>query len=164
MKTIFFSLLLTGLATSAFAQKIKVENDLVTVDGQPYARIEKDGCGMMDLDCSYHVKSLQNQQLFTVKQVIFNDPGQISASNPEGRTLYLQYIFTASRTTAETSFPATLHLRALDVARKVYQAHLLKEGTLDAEVADTFVLDKGTPFSQRRREINPQVIVVPSGH
>jgi hypothetical protein len=153
MKTLLCSLAFFALATTAHAQKIKVEGELITVDGQPYARIEQEGCGMMDVDCFYYVKSLQNQRLFIVKQQDFNDPSKVSASSPQGRTLYLQFVFTAAKTKAETSFPTTLHLRALDVARKVYKAQLIKDGTLDEQAATDFVTNSGTPFSERRQAI-----------
>ena len=164
MKTLFYSLALSALTTTAFAQKIKVEADLITVDGKPYARIEQDGCGLMDVDCFYYVKSLDNKRLFVVKQQNFNDPSQVSASSPSGRTLYLQYVFTATKTTTETSYPATLHLRALDVARKVYKANLIKEGNLDPQAAEEFVTNNGNSYSERRHSISPAVIIVAPGH
>ena len=164
MKSLYYLLALSALATTASAQKIKVENELITVDGQPYARIEQDGCGLMDVDCVYYIKSLQNKRLFAVKQQAFNDPALVSAASPQGHTIYLQYIFTATKTTAETSFPATLHLRALDVARKVYKAHLLKDGELDPQMAEDFVTTNGTTYSERRRGLNQPVIIVAPGH
>ena len=164
MKFLYHLLALSALATTAQAQKIKVEGELITVDDQPYARIEADGCGLMDVDCFYYVKSLQNKRLFVVKQQTFNDPAQVSASSPAGRTIYLQYVFTGAKTTAETSFPATLHLRALDVARKVYKAHLIKDGELDQQMAEDFVTNNGTPYSERRRAINQPVILVAPSH
>ena len=154
MKTLLCSLAFLALATTSYAQKIKVEGELITVDGQPYARIEQEGCGLMDVDCFYYVKSLQNQRLFIVKQQDFNDPAEVSATSPQGRTMYLQFVFTAAKTKAETSYPTTLHLRALDVARKVYKAQLIKDGTLDEQAATDFVTNTGTPFSERRQAIH----------
>jgi len=164
MKSFLLLLISFALATSASAQKIKVEDELITVDGQPYARIEQDGCGLIDVDCFYYVKSLQNQRLFVVKQMSFNDPTQVSASNPQGRQMYLQYVFTAAKATAETSYPATLHLRALDVARKVYKAQLIKDGTLNEQLAADFVTNNGTTYSEHRRASSQPTIIVVPGH
>jgi hypothetical protein len=164
MKFLLSAIAFFALAAPAVAQKIKVEDDLITVDGQPYARIEQDGCGIMDVDCLYYVKSLQNQRLFVVKQVIYNDPTAVSATNPQGRTLYLQYVFTAAKATAETAYPTTLHLRALDVARKVYKAQLIKEGTLDEQAAADFVTNNGTSYSEHRRTLGQPIILLTPGH
>ena len=92
--------------------------------------------------------------------MIFEDPEQRKDSNPTGRTLYLQFVFTAAGTTAEIPFPATLHLRALDVARKVAKARLLKDGTLDAQAAADFVTNNGTPFGDRRRALNAPPTII----
>jgi hypothetical protein len=164
MKILLCLLAFSAFATTSFAQKIKIEGDLITIDGQPYARIEQDGCGLMDENCSYYVKSLQNQRLFIIKQLEMNDPEQINVANPKGRTLYLQYVFTAAKATAETPFPATLHLRPLDIARKLYKAQLLKDGTLDEQAAADFVVNYGTVYSERRRALNQPVIIVAPSH
>ncbi|MDO7885224.1 hypothetical protein [Hymenobacter cheonanensis] len=164
MKNLLFLLAFSALATTSVAQKIKVEGELITVDGQPYARIERDGCGALNAGCMYYVKSLQNERLFIIKPLEFVDPATISASHPDGRTLYVQYIFTASRATTETAYPSIMLLRALDIARKIYKAQLIKDGTLDQQAADAFVLANGMTFSERRRELNPQFIVVPVAH
>ena len=163
-KLCFLLLLLPGLR--AVAQKIEVKNNIVLLDGQPYAGIEGDGCGFVDPQCQYYLTPVGSERrLFVVKQQIFEDPMERKESNPTGRTLYLQFVFTAAGTTAEIPFPATLHLRALDVARKVVKARLLKDGTLDEQAAADFVTNNGTPFSDRRRALNapPTILVAPPG-
>jgi hypothetical protein len=162
MKKLHYLLALSTLATTASAQKIKVENELITVDGQPYARIEQDGCGLMDVDCFYYIKSLQNKRLFVVKQQVLHEASQISAADPTGRTMYLKYVFTAAKTTAETSYPATLHLRALDVARRVYKANLMKDGELDQQAAEDFVTNNGNTYSERRNAAQPVILIAPA--
>lgn len=164
MKALLCLLALSASATTVSAQKIKVEGELITVDGQPYARIERDGCGALTAGCLYYVKSLQNQRLFTIKPMEFVDPATISASHPDGRTMYVQYIFNASHATTETAYPSIMLLRALDIARKIYKAQLIKDGTLDQQAADAFVLANGLTFSERRRELTPQLLVVPIVH
>ncbi|KAA9325332.1 hypothetical protein F0P96_20235 [Hymenobacter busanensis] len=155
MKRLFsFLLMLLGTAAATVAQKVEVKGDAILVDGAKYALIEQDGCGLMDVDCMYYLKSLDGKRLFVVKQQIFNDPAEVKASSPEGRVLYLQYLFTGSGTKAETSFPTTLHLRAIDVARKVVKAGLFANGTLNEQAAADFVTNNGNAFSERRQALN----------
>lgn len=87
----------------------------------------------------------------------------ISASDPTGRTCYVPYIFNASHIIAETAYPSIMLLRLLDIARKIYKAQLIKDGTLDTQAAETFVLANGMSFSERRHELNLQVIIVAPG-
>ena len=161
---VFLLLLLPGL--QAVAQKVEVKNNVVLLDGQPYAGIEGDGCGLIDPECQYYLTPLGSERrLFVVKEMIFEDPMEREASNPDGRTLYLQFVFTAAGTTAEIPYPATLRLRALDVARKVVKARLFKNGVFDEQAAADFVTNNGTPFGDRRRALNapPTIIVAPAG-
>ena len=73
-KFVLAALLLLSLS-AAWGQKIEVKKDLILVDGQPYARIEADGCGVLDVQCMYYVKALVGEQrLFVVKQLEYADP------------------------------------------------------------------------------------------
>ncbi|SHL19184.1 hypothetical protein [Hymenobacter psychrotolerans] len=161
MKHCFFTLIFSLLVGFASAQKVEVKGETILVDGTKYALIEQEGCGIMDVDCFYYIKSLEGKRLFVVKQQMFNDPAEIDAADPQGKVLYLQYVFTGVGTKAETTFPTTLHLRAIDVARKVVKAQLMANGTLNEQAATEFVTNNGTPFSERRQALNgPKVIVI----
>jgi hypothetical protein len=150
MKNLFFSLLLTLCATGAFAQKVAVKKNLMTVDGRPYARIEGDG-GALGSN-QYYVNSPQNERLFVVKLLSFNDPSSASPTNPTGSTAYLQFVFTASRTIVETPLPGLF--RSLSVARQIYSAQLLKNGALDQQAVADFAVNNGTVYSERRRALD----------
>ena len=158
-----FLLMLALLPVSAvLAQKIEVKKDVILVDGQPYATLEADGCGVLDVQCLYYVKALTgDKRLFVVKQQVYLDPDHRDASNPTGRVLYLQYVFTAAGIAAETAYPLTLHLRSIDVARKVVKAHLMKDGALDEQAAADFVTNNGSPFGERRKALGaPPTIII----
>ncbi|RYU80746.1 hypothetical protein [Hymenobacter persicinus] len=157
----FLTLCLLFVASAAFAQKVEVKDDAVLVDGGKYALVEQDGCKLMDTQCIYYLKSLDGKRQLAVKQLEFVDPATMSASHPDGRTLFLQFVFLGSGTKAEIPFPATLHLRALDVARRVAKAQLFANGSLNDQAAADFVTTHGMPFSERRSELGgPKVIVI----
>ncbi|MCC2547554.1 hypothetical protein LJY25_13945 [Hymenobacter sp. BT175] len=151
---VLLTLWLALLTGAAFAQKVEVKGETILVDGTPYAMIEQDGCKLMDVQCMYYLKSLDGKRLFVVKQMQFVDPATVTAAHPDGRTLYLEYVFTAAGTHAETNFPTTLHLRPIDVARKVVKAQLFANGTLNEQAAADFVTNNGTSFSERRKALD----------
>ncbi len=163
MKALFFSLLLVCAAPAAFAQKEKVEvkEEVIFVDGAEYAQIEKDGCGMLDAACEYYVKTLDGKRAFTVRALEMRDPDEVTNVNTDGKVRYLQFSFAGSSGKAEIKDPSAIRLRALDVARKVAKAGLMKDGKLDDEAVSDFVSTNGTPFSERKKQLaGPKVIIM----
>jgi hypothetical protein len=160
MKHLFCTLLISLLSLGANAQKIAVRQNLMTVDGQPYARLQANG-GALTSD-QFYVNSLQGDRLFVVKLLTFNDPANASGSNPTGSTSYLQYVFPATGQIAETALPSLF--RALSLARQLYPARLLKNGALDPQAVTEFVFVNGTPFSTRRQALDQPALLAPLGY
>ena len=161
MKSIFLATVFFLSITGASAQKAEVNDNIVTADGTDYAQIEKDGCGAMSPQCQYYIGSLKGKRLFIVKHLQFSDPDEQSAANPKGTVHYLQYVFSQSGAKAETPYPATLVLRAKDVARQIVKAHLMKDGELNATAVQEFVNNNGTPYTDRRKKLGgPEVIII----
>jgi hypothetical protein len=152
MKTTLAILLFATATLSANAQKIAVKNDLITVDGQPYARIEQGET------YEYYVSSLQNERLFIVRPLTLQDPA--------GWANYLQFVFTDSRKLVETPIPYTFvgGISSTKVARLIYSARLFKNGALDSKAVADFEVNYGAPYSERRQALNrlpiqPTVVV-----
>ncbi len=160
MKNLFCTLLFATLTFGAGAQKIAVKSNLMTVGGQPYARLLADGGALTSTQ--YYVSSPQNERLFVVKLLSFNDPANACPSNPTGNTDYLQFVFTASRTVVETPVPGLF--RALSLARKIYAAQLLRNGTLDPQAVADFAVNNGTVYSQRRQALDQTMWATPPSY
>lgn len=160
MKNACLTLLFATLALGAAAQKITVKRNLVTVNGQPYARIEPAGEQVFGISNMYYVSSLQNERLFAVKALQLNDPANASPNNPTGGVNYVQFVFTASRQYVETSMPMS-GFRMINVARIIYAARLFKNGVLDPQAITDFSINNGTPYSVRRHALD-QVGLLPS--
>jgi hypothetical protein len=144
MKTLCFALLLLAFGT-ANAQRIAVRNGLMTVDGQPYARVESDGASTL------YVSSLQNERLFVVKEMVLPGGGHLV-----GNVRYLQYVFTATRLVVETPLPASEdYFRAITPARQIYAARLFQNGSLDPKAVADFLTNNGTPYSDHQRQPAP---------
>ncbi len=161
MKALLFPLAFMALSATAIAQKPGVSDNIITADGAPYAQIEKDGCGAYSPQCQYYVSTLKGKRVFFVRHLQFDDPAEASAANGKGTVHYLQFVFSKSGATAETPYPATLVLRAKDVARIVVKARLLHAGELDEEAAAAFVNNMGTPYSDRRKKLDgPDLLII----
>ncbi len=165
---LLFAFLLSTLALPAQAQRFAIKKDLITVDGQPYLRIER---GELK---EFYVSSPQHERLFVVRQMTLQDP--LGSAN------YLEYTFTgftgpftSSRllnghyAKAETPRPLDVFniLYPTTLARIIYNAHLLKDGALDPQAVMDFVGIYGTPYAKRRDALNqpgvlPPAVVVPA--
>lgn len=165
---LLFIFSVSTLALPARAQRILLKKDLITVDGQPYLRIER---GELK---EFYISSPQHERLFVVRQMTLQDP--LGSAN------YLEYTFTSytgpftsSRllgghyTKAETPRPLDVFnvLYPTTLARIIYNAHLLKAGALDPQAVVDFVGIYGTPYSKRREALNqpgvlPPAVVVPA--
>lgn len=146
MKTTLATLLLAAAALSATAQKIAIKKDLITVDGQPYARMEQ---GETE---EYYISSPQHERLFLVRPLLLQDPN--------GWENYLQFVFTDSRKLVETPpLPAPFHaISPTKLARLIYSARLLKNGALDPKALEDFEINYGAPYSARRQALNQQLV------
>jgi hypothetical protein len=161
MKNLFFLLLFSLTALGAAAQKIAVSRNLITVNRQPYARIEPGGETVFGVSDMYYVSSLQNERLFVVKYLTLSDPATSSPGNPTGSTGYVQFVFTAARLYVEMNVPAS-GFRTINIARIIYAARLLKDDKLDPQAVADFAVNNGTPFSARLQVLS-QPLLVPAG-
>lgn len=156
----FFLLALSTFALPAHAQRFAVKKDFITVDGQPYIRIER---GELK---EFYISSPQHERLFVVRQLALQDP--------LGSSSYLEFTFTgpfnSSRlfsgqyAKAETPRPADVFniLYPITLARIIYNAHLLKDGALDSQAVADFIGIYGTPYSSRRNALNQPGVVQPA--
>ena len=156
----FLLILIAAAPLYCTAQKIDVSKDKITVDETDYALIEKDGCGVLSSTCEYNVKNLAGKKVLLVKELDMKDPDKKDAGNPDGTVHYLQFIFLESKQKAETENPALLMLKAKDVAKLIVKAELFKSGELDAEAVSNFVQSKGTPYTDRKKEMAGTKVII----
>jgi len=157
--------LITAVFFSAvtFAQKADVKKDEILSDGKSIAKIEKDGCGALSPTCNFYVSSLNGDPLITVVALDMIDPMQSNAGNPEGKVRFLRFSFTGINGVAEIRNPAMLNTKPKDVAQSIVKARLIKDGKLDESAVINFIQANGTRYTDRQREINPQIIIIDDG-
>src|SRR5690554_4934817 len=158
--TLITAVLLTAVT---FAQKAEVKKDEILSDGKAIAKIEKDGCGALSPTCNFYVSSLGGEQFITVVALDMIDPIQSNAGNPEGRVRFLRFSFTGINGVAEIRNPAMLATKPKDVAQSIVKARLIKDDKLDETAVINFIQANGTRYTDRQREINPQIILIDDG-
>ena len=109
------------------------------------------------------MNNLGGEPLITVVALDMIDPMQSSAGNPEGKVRFLRFSFTGFDGVAEVRNPAMLNTKPKDVAQSIVKARLIKDGKLDETAVNNFIKANGDRYSQRQREINPQVIIIDNG-
>lgn len=148
MKTIFLLLFCILLNHTLTAQKVEVDKaHRLTVDGQLYAFIEKDGCGFGSPTCGFTVQDSSGKKVLVIRLEEFNDLAERKPSNTQGRVTYLSFVFLESKQKAEIGL---FSLKTEKVAKMIVKNELFKDGKLNQEAVDNFVLINGTPFSKRR--------------
>ena len=149
------------LPLCTMSQKVDVTTDKITVDEADYAVIEKDGGGAFSSTCEFNIKNLAGKKVMVVKSLDMKDSDKKDAANPEGIVHYLQFIFLESKQKAEMDYPSVIILKPVHVAKIIVKAELFKNSELDAEAVNNFVLSKGLPYTDRKKEIaQPKVIVI----
>lgn len=152
MRILSSLLFLFVTCASAIAQKVEVDDDIMTIDGQPICKLEKVRGGG---DWDFKVLSLEGKALIHLNGRDYIDESQISQSNKNGRVFYYEWTFLESNSKAETN-----GLTQKMLAKKLNQAHLIKEGGIDATAEKEFVSIEGTPHSDRKRQLGLPVIII----
>lgn len=160
MKKLTILLATILFSTATFAQKADVKKEEILSDGNPIAKIEKDGCAALSPTCNFYINSLEGEPLITVVALDMIDPMQSNAGNPEGKIRYLRFSFTGFDGAAEVRNPAMLNTKPKDVAKSIVKARLIQDGKLNETAVHNFIKANGERYSNRQKELNPKVIII----
>ena len=152
--TILFALFITcGL----FAQKVKIKNEIATVDGEDFIAIKKDG--FTELGSSFAITDFGSDDvLFTMSFYDYNDPDERNQADPKGRVVYAELFFPESDQRVEISTPGKKY-----AIKQIYRANLIEGGKLNQDKVDKFVSRHGVRHSVRQDQIaggNGNVIII----
>lgn len=163
MKKLKIVIVALTFSTLSFAQKADVKGEDLLSDGKIIAKIEKDGCGALSPTCNFYISSIDGEPLITVVALDMIDPVQSTAGNPEGRVRFLRFSFTGMNGIAEVRNPAMLATKPKDIAQSIVKGRLIKDGKLDETAVINFINANGDRYTQRQKELNPQLIIINEG-
>jgi len=140
MKKLLFTLAAVAFSTTILAQKVKIKDNLVTVDKAPYLMIEKQMLGTDVSLFNFHTNELEISALHRS----YNDHRYITASNPEGTVRWIQVTFVSINVTCEVAARTNKGLIKSLYLNKVYNS----DGTFNEEAARRFANKYGSNFSK----------------
>jgi hypothetical protein len=141
-------LLLLVAATPTTAQKYdqKKGSDMVTKNGVDFLKIETKGCGFGQT-CAFNVYDAQGNKVIIVTMESFKDPAAVNQSNTDGNVFFSTYIFPTLNTKAEYAY---VRGKAEKLAKDIDSNELIRDGMLNEEAVNEFVLVNGMKFSHQR--------------
>jgi hypothetical protein len=148
MKHVLILIILLTSFSSLLAQKPKYDKKTneVTLEGEHVFNIIRT-CDFGQ-NCRFDVYDLAGERVMRINFLSFKSPVEVSSSNPTGNVDYLEFIFLESGKKAEYSI-APIHPKR--VAAIIINNDLIKDGELNVEAMDEFILTNGTRFSERIR-------------
>ncbi|RYZ22168.1 MAG: hypothetical protein EOO16_10220 [Chitinophagaceae bacterium] len=147
MRKCYLLLLLCVLTTASFAQnKFKIDKNtgLVTVSGKPAFRFERDGCSLGDNVCGYDVYDTSGSRVLRILMKSVQSRRLVTQDNPKGEVTYFQFLFVQTKESADVSGVAGWERSMVSF---ILHNKLFRNGLLDPERAEEFVLLYGTPYS-----------------
>lgn len=150
MKTKLILLSLLLVPYFGMSQKVKIDDNLATIDGAEYCFYEKKN---MANDAS--VKGLQatNEEIFVTYQS-YNDPNQITKANPEGKVRWMELNFLDLGIKCEVQ-----NYTHKQLVKLFYENNLFVDGKLDPAAAQRLVTKYGTKFTDGRPGGNVNIII-----
>lgn len=152
MKKFIFSVTATiCLAAASFGQKVDYKDNIISVDGQFYAYMERQGCGFGDPECNFIIKDKENKTQLVLKIDGEDDLSQASSAHPKGiRVTWADVYFLQSKQKAQTQ---RFYVRSGKMASEFVKWELFKDGMLDSTRIEEYVLLNPEKFPKNKTKI-----------
>tara|TARA_R110002012_G_scaffold283090_2_gene473129 strand:- start:78572 stop:79075 length:504 start_codon:yes stop_codon:yes gene_type:complete len=150
MKAILFlSIIFMGF--QAHAQKVKLKNGEVLIDKVVWLTYQD--CGTFDSVCSLYNEN--GDEIIFLKTVYVKGAEPITASNPEGKLIYVEVIFLGQDKKYEIG-----KRTQKNILSDIYKGNVVNEdGSLNTEKVERLVEKYGSPYSDRLNASTNTVII-----
>lgn len=142
MKKLLPLVLLSFLSITTYSQKIKIEDNVATVDGKPYLNWKSNG--VFDPNTSISALDSQKDEIF-VTYVSYKDPNRVTTGNPEGNVSWLELNFLAFGKKCEIDNKTQKGLVKFVIENKLYV-----DGALNEENVNLVIAKYGMRYSENR--------------
>lgn len=123
------------------AQKVKIKDDIATVDGADYLKwVKKNGANE-----AYVYVPNSDEELIFIRYKNYSDPSKVSKSNPEGKVRWVEVKFLTLDLVCEVD---TRTHKAL--VKLIYENNLFENGKMTENNVWNFVAKYGTDYSDNR--------------
>lgn len=141
MRCMLALLFVVGCTLTTQAQKVKIKDDIATVDGTDYLKWKKQSAGN---EASIYLLDSEDEVIF-VRYLNYSDPSRVSKSNPEGKVRWIEINFLTLNLKCEVDSRTHKGLVKL-----FYDNGLIENNALNQEKIEKFVSKYGTIYSENR--------------
>lgn len=141
MRKILLFICLFTFSVSGFSQKIKIKDDVATVDGQPFLKFNY---SMAENSITISGINSDEDEIYA-SYLDYNDPKQATSSNPNGTVRWIELNFLTLNLKCEVDSQTKKMLVKFIIKHKLYEG-----GTLNADQVNTLISKFGMRYSENR--------------
>ncbi len=152
MQRILLTLFIFVSAVTAQAQKEKVKLDydkktgIVSTETVPVFKVLEEKSAQLPSAKDYTIQNLEGKNLFILAWNDFEDARERTQSNPNGSVIYYEVTFlNEKKDKVEIAYNTFMNIMKL-----IYNSHLIKDGKLNPEAIELFVIKNGNKFGAQR--------------
>lgn len=140
MKYIMFAVFLVTLSGTALSQKIKIKDNVATVDAVPFLKWDKRNM----VEISIMGINSTEEEIYAM-WLDYSDPTKITKSNPEGKVRWIELNFLTLNKKCEIDSRGQNGL-----VKFIYENKIYVDNALSAENVDKVIAKYGMRFTQNR--------------
>jgi hypothetical protein len=149
MKTTLLLFVFASFILNSFAQKVKFDKEVATIDGTPFVKWYNED----NLSVSMSALNTTTEEIFA-QWMHYKDPNNVSQANPEGRVSWVELHFLTLDIKFETN-----NTNRKDLVKFLQSNNVYVNGELNEENVRHLAKKYGTKYSDGRPGGNVKVII-----
>jgi hypothetical protein len=138
------------ISTVALSQKVKMKNDIASVDGVPFLKFTT-----ITFGSDYTLRHTDSEEEeISILYLNYKDPNQATNGNPEGKVSWIEVNFLIFNLKCEVD-----NRTRKAFAKLIYVSKIYLDGKINEEKVKKFVNKYGTRFSDNRPNGNTTIII-----
>ena len=138
------------VTAQAQKEKVKLEYDkktgIVSTETEPVFKVLEEKSAQLPSAKDYTIQNLEGKNLFILAWNDFEDARERTQSNPNGRVIYYEVTFlNEKKDKVEIAYNTFMNIMKL-----IYRSDLIKDGKLNPEAVELFVIKNGNKFGVQR--------------
>lgn len=150
MNKVFLLISIVFIASVTFGQKVKIKNDIASVDKEPFLEFTT-----ITFGSDYSIKHVDaEEEQISILYLSYMDPSQSSSGNPDGNVRWIEVNFLPFNMKCEIDTRTRKQFTKL-----IYLSNIYEDGKINKENVVKFVNKYGTKYSDNRPKGNTNIII-----
>ena len=150
MKKLFFLFCIMLFSSAGFSQKIKMKDDVASVDGVPFLHFTT-----ITFGSDYSIRHINSEEAeISILYLSYNDPKKVTNGNPDGKVSWIEVSFLNYGLKCEVQ-----NMTRKGFTKLIYLSNIHVDGIINEENVNKFVSKYGTKFSDNRPDGNTTIII-----